>query len=476
MASYRPDQGLTFQNGSKPLFYDASGDVVDAESICLHCDDCLYTNPDDPLIEIEKNITVKGAWYIVALLPMHESTDSIDPSNGEISATALAQAESLVYAVKEANKEVFGTDMLGLVIYDTYADKDLAVMQAMLALEAGRFLKIDGYSVANKHILCVISDGTGLDASAIADALENKDIFDINIGLDFVSLVDNGFNLGYTMYQEIEALLAVVQHYGWDWVTVVYSDSKESIMAKDIVQQVSETMGICLTKYLKYSDLVGQIQKSGTPDVLIMLLDDSDLRNAVYFVDAEFSAKTKLVWSRSTRALQRIGVSSNKKAFNNTVGVSKMVDNSNNRDRSIINNLESLTEAKYNPWMRGNLDKVKSTVAEGRVSVSESSTAIFNIAKALRNLLLDECGKATDPCSKLLPSVDWRNSKFREFLKGQQEFQDALITPYSKVMLDIFSFKLVSVKDRYFEPFKVSFMQKLLNISCATVTYVPTNS
>ena len=157
------DTGLVF-NSNDVKFYDGQGEETDKpESTCFQCD-CIYRFPDDPFIQVRKNMTIEGEFYIAAFLPFHSSASSHSLTHTHADPESVILSEGIRMTLKRINADLFGRNLLGVTIHDTFSDKHVSSLQTTLVMKAGRYLRQKNYDINENEFVGVFTYGTGIDS------------------------------------------------------------------------------------------------------------------------------------------------------------------------------------------------------------------------------------------------------------------------------------------------------------------------
>ncbi|CAH2314886.1 vomeronasal type-2 receptor 26-like [Pelobates cultripes] len=210
--------------------------------------------------------------YIKYDIPSPSSLGMVDSSISSIG-RGHTRKISLVFAVDEINRDpkILPNVTLGYNVYDSYVDLFRAV-QGAVRLYSGNKKQYPNYNCDNSSVLAAVIEGMPPSFS-----IQYANIFGIYnypqisfMSQDPVQSDKQQFPFFYraipsekTLYA---AIIALLKHFGWTWIGIIYPDDDSSINAIKIIKQMIAENGGCI-EFIKIVPAINDYSKERIMDI-----------------------------------------------------------------------------------------------------------------------------------------------------------------------------------------------------------------
>ncbi|XP_048248201.1 uncharacterized protein LOC124141164 isoform X1 [Haliotis rufescens] len=224
-----------------------------------NCPECLK----DPLEEI---IHIKGDYYVVALVPIHNrlSTDG-DSLNvfrcGPLrSAVGVDIAEALMFATKDVNNKtgefasVLGNTSMGLVVLDT-CNNPVIIRDKIVKLHKGELHLGDGVqsSAISDKVIGYIGPLASSISIPLASTMKQLDQLFIAFASTSSKLSDRKeyptfMRTASSLDDQAGPMMVIVKKLGAKYIQVLYTDEAYGQSGRDSVLEAAKKAGVCVAQ------------------------------------------------------------------------------------------------------------------------------------------------------------------------------------------------------------------------------------
>lgn len=218
------------------------------------------------------------------MLPVHSSIH-----NKNITLSGIVSVEALINTIKVSQ---FGIN-LGLIVFDTFANDNLAVWHMVTLASTGKYLGLEKYDISLMKVMALLTNGIGLNSHLVSDIARDNQIIHFDIGKTVTppSTKRLFWSAGYTLLSELEGIVAFLTEHNWNMVQLVCSATEESQNACDVIRKLLQDKRICVIKNHNFestaeqtvaNSIINEAISTGSR-VVIVLTEEEDVSP---FVDA----------------------------------------------------------------------------------------------------------------------------------------------------------------------------------------------
>ncbi|XP_078679957.1 uncharacterized protein LOC144915447 isoform X3 [Branchiostoma floridae x Branchiostoma belcheri] len=232
--------------------YDSNGDVVTPTSKCIeNCELCLTEAAR--VVESFLLVTEDVDVLVAGVFPVHEAGDGIF-SCGEMSQAGFEMLEAFLFAIDRVNDD--GTLLTNVKLGPFAIDSCSSSMRA--SRDVSNFYSrsvtfqnsLDPPARPN-NVIGYIAEETDAVTTAVANQITPFKVVNVAYGASGVEL-GNTNTYPYVLrtvpsdLREANAVLSIVQRFGWSYVSVVLSDNTYGRTLSQEFARISKEAGVCI--------------------------------------------------------------------------------------------------------------------------------------------------------------------------------------------------------------------------------------
>lgn len=280
-------------------------------------EDLLRRSSDAPAsyetasIEDKSSIPSSNNIIIPALFPVHKAGATPLQCSAEINYEAIQDIEAFLWALDNVNQhvELLNGVEIGAVIYDTCSSAIKASHIVSSILSKEEELQLEGVNIDPDRLWTVVSVTSGDETEAVASILAPTLITTISAKdrSDSRTSTSHQLQVAVPMSVAAKAVLELLTHYGWSYVSVIYSTRNADTVAgfRHFVD-LSESSDICIglvQRFDKFRNIEANLLESLAASaetgsqVVILWTDDEDTDDIISQL-SQVSSQTKSVLDR----------------------------------------------------------------------------------------------------------------------------------------------------------------------------------